>query len=99
MINGMFSDLFRSSWLSRLAALLLGTSMNALKSRLDPAVYNGAYLLGLNGVTVKSHGGADEIAFAHALDVAIDAAKHNLPEVLSPILQSKIDNNQTAETN
>lgn len=99
MVNGMFSDLFRSSWLNRLAALLLGTSMNALKSRLDPAVYNGAYLLGLNGVTVKSHGGADEIAFAHALDVAIDAAKHNLPEVLSPILQSKIDNNQTAETN
>ena len=99
MVNGMFSDLFRSSWLNRFAALLLGTSMNALKSRLDPAVYNGAYLLGLNGVTVKSHGGADEIAFAHALDVAIDAAKHNLPEVLSPILQSKIDNNQTAETN
>jgi glycerol-3-phosphate acyltransferase PlsX len=48
----------------------------------------------LNGVTVKSHGGANEVAFGCALDVAIEAAKHNLPEVLSPILQSKLDSNQ-----
>jgi glycerol-3-phosphate acyltransferase PlsX len=82
-----------------LAALLLGRGMSALKLRLDPAQYNGAYLLGLNGVAVKSHGGAGEIAFASALDVAIDAAKHNLPQVLSPILQDMIDNNHSVKTN
>jgi len=60
-----------------------------LRRRLDPAVYNGAYLLGLTRVVVKSHGGADEQAFGYALDVAIEAAKRNLPEVLSPILQAK----------
>lgn len=99
MVSAMVADLFTSNWLNRLAALLLGGSMEALKSRLDPAHYNGAYLLGLNGVTVKSHGGANEIAFGCALDVAIEAAKHNLPEVLSPILQSMIEHNQTAKTN
>lgn len=72
--------------------------MVRLKARLDPSRYNGAYLLGLNGVTVKSHGGADEIAFACALDVAIEGAKHNLPQVLSPILESKMHINHTAKT-
>jgi glycerol-3-phosphate acyltransferase PlsX len=62
-----------------------------LRAQLDPAIYNGAYFLGLNGVVVKSHGRATKAAFVHALDVAIDAAEHNLPEVLSPILKQKID--------
>lgn len=99
MVSGMVADMFRGSWLNRLVAWLLRGPMDALKSDLDPARYNGAYLLGLNGVVVKSHGGADAIAFGHALDVAIEAAKHNLPEVLSPILQSRIDNNQTGKSN
>lgn len=99
MVSDMVTDLFRGSWLHRLAALLLGRGMSALKLRLDPAQYNGAYLLGLNGVAVKSHGGAGEVAFASALDVAIDAAKHNLPQVLSPILQDMIDNNHSVKTN
>lgn len=72
--------------------------MTTLKARLNPAHYNGAYLLGLNGVTVKSHGGADANAFGCALDVAIEGAKHNLPQVLSPILESKMPINHTANT-
>ena len=95
MVSGMVKDLLRRSWLTRLGAAMLGGRLTALRSRLDPAQYNGAYLLGLNGVTVKSHGGADQIAFGHALDVAIEAAKHNLPDVLSSVLQGKIDHNQT----
>ena len=39
---------------------------------LDPRRYNGAVFLGLNGVVVKSHGGADAEGFAHAVDVAMD---------------------------
>jgi glycerol-3-phosphate acyltransferase PlsX len=98
MVGGMVDDLFRSSWLNRLAEILLGGSMTTLKARLNPAHYNGAYLLGLNGVTVKSHGGADANAFGCALDVAIEGAKHNLPQVLSPILESKMPINHTANT-
>ena len=92
MINGMFKALLASSWVARIGAIFMRTLLVELKSRLDPAFYNGAYLLGLNGVVVKSHGGASKKAFGHALDVALDAAKHNLPGVLSPILQGRMEN-------
>ena len=92
MINGMFKELLASSWTARMGAFLMRRKFLELKARLDPAFHNGAYLLGLNGVVIKSHGGASEKAFGHAIDVAIEAAKHNLPRVLSPILQRKMDN-------
>ena len=47
---------------------------------LDPRRYNGAVMLGLNGVVVKSHGGADAEGFAHALDVAMDMVVHRFNE-------------------
>ena len=43
---------------------------------MDPRRYNGAILLGLNGVVVKSHGGTDALGFAHAVDVAMDMVTH-----------------------
>ena len=89
MIGGMIRESMGSSWLSRLLSLFMAGTLRDLRRRLDPAAYNGAYLLGLTKVVVKSHGGADEQAFGHALDVAIEAAKRNLPEVLTPILQAK----------
>ena len=44
---------------------------------MDPRRYNGAILLGLNGVVVKSHGGTDALGFAHAVDVAMDMVTHH----------------------
>ena len=87
-IGQMLVELFRSNWLGRLAALLLARPLRGLRASLDPARYNGAYLLGLNGVVVKSHGAADTVAFGYALDVAIDAATKNLPAALLPELQA-----------
>jgi len=89
MVSTMFREAVGNSWLAKLALMLVKTPLLKLKAQLDPAIYNGAYFLGLNGVVVKSHGGASQAAFVHALDVAIDAAEHNLPEVLSPILVHK----------
>lgn len=83
-ISHMLAELFRGNWLGRLAALLLAKPLRGLRAQLDPARYNGAYLLGLNGVVVKSHGAADTVAFGYALDVAIDAATRNLPAALLP---------------
>lgn len=57
-----------------------------LKSSIQPSLFNGAYLLGIDGVVVKSHGGADVDGFANALERAINAARHQLPSVLSPLL-------------
>jgi len=46
--------------------------------RIDGRYYNGAMLVGLNGVVVKSHGGADETAFANAVEVAVELSRHNI---------------------
>jgi glycerol-3-phosphate acyltransferase PlsX len=91
MIGGMITDVLAKTWFTK---LLMAAPLAALKAKLDPSQYNGAFLLGLNGVVVKSHGGADAESYSHALEVAIAAAKHNLPEVLSPILQAKLDKNE-----
>jgi glycerol-3-phosphate acyltransferase PlsX len=58
---------FERNPLSRLAALLAYPVLRALKRRVDPRRYNGATLVGLKGVVVKSHGSADLLAFKHAL--------------------------------
>ena len=68
--------MFRSSWSARLAYLLARPALNWLREWLDPRRYNGAVMLGLNGVVVKSHGGTDAQGFAHAIDVAMDMVVH-----------------------
>ncbi|MBV8031968.1 MAG: phosphate acyltransferase PlsX [Betaproteobacteria bacterium] len=53
---------------------------DALRARMDPARYNGASLLGLRGIVIKSHGGADVAAFGHALENALEEVLNNVPE-------------------
>ena len=60
------------SWLYKIGALLIKPAINAFKARLDPRMYNGAPFMGLKGISVKSHGGTDDIGFANAMRVAIN---------------------------
>jgi glycerol-3-phosphate acyltransferase PlsX len=62
----------KRSLLGRLGALLASGAFRVLKRKLDPRNLNGGVFLGLNGVVVKSHGGADALGFASAIDLAID---------------------------
>jgi len=64
-----------------------GNGFAELKSSIQPSLFNGAYLLGINGVVVKSHGAADIQGFANALERAINAARHQLPTALMPLLK------------
>jgi glycerol-3-phosphate acyltransferase PlsX len=64
---------FSRSWLTKLGALLAGSGLRQFKQMTDMSVYDGAMLLGLNGVVVKSHGSGDEVAFASSIEVALDA--------------------------
>jgi glycerol-3-phosphate acyltransferase PlsX len=70
----------------RLGAVLASGALNTLRRRLDPRALNGGIFLGLNGVVVKSHGGADALGFASALDMAIDMAK---ADVISKIIADR----------
>src|SRR5262249_21766714 len=72
----MFGDFlraaFKHSLLARIGYLFAVDALKKMRERMDPRRYNGAMLLGLNGIVVKSHGGADAPGFAHALRVAVD---------------------------
>lgn len=76
--NGLQSSFLR--FFSR----MLSSGFN---SSLQPSLFNGAYLLGVNGVVVKSHGAADIEGFSAALNRGINAARHQLPKALAPILE------------
>lgn len=67
----MLREVLSSSSLARLGAWLARPALRQMRIRLDPRHYNGAMLLGLNGVCVKSHGGTDALGFANALGVAV----------------------------
>lgn len=64
---------FTRSWYTKLLALIAKPVLRSLKNRFNPDNYNGASLLGLQGVVIKSHGGASVAAFGQAISVAMDA--------------------------
>ena len=76
LILDLLRQVFTSTWSGKLAYLLVRPGLVRLREWLDPRRYNGAVMLGLSGVVVKSHGGADAETFAHAVDVAIDMVTH-----------------------
>ena len=63
---------------TKMAAIASMPVTNALKKRMDPRRFNGASLVGLNGIVVKSHGGTDAFGFESAIKVAIKEVKENM---------------------
>jgi len=80
MLTGFLRAEFKRHWLAKLAALVALPVLKHFRARFDPRGYNGAALLGLQGLVFKSHGAADAFAFGRALARAYDAARHRLPE-------------------
>ncbi len=76
----LLRQIFRGSLAGKLAYLLVRPGLDRMRQWLDPRRYNGAVMLGLNGVVVKSHGGTDAEGFAHAVDVAMDMVTHGFNE-------------------
>ncbi len=76
LVGTMLREVFSSSISAKLGYLLVRPGLERLREWLDPRRYNGAVMLGLSGVVVKSHGGTDAQGFAHALDVAMDMVVH-----------------------
>jgi glycerol-3-phosphate acyltransferase PlsX len=78
MLGGFIREEFTRNPLTKLAALIALPVLNRFKHRVDHRRYNGASLLGLRGLVVKSHGSADAYAFGHAITRACDAARHDV---------------------
>jgi glycerol-3-phosphate acyltransferase PlsX len=79
MITTFIKDEFNRNVFTKLAAVVALPVLNAFKKRVDPRRYNGATLIGLNGTVIKSHGGADRLAFGNAILEAIAEAKNDVP--------------------
>lgn len=71
---------FKRNWFSRLSGLMALRVLKGLGKQLDPAHYNGASLVGLQGIVIKSHGSANVFAFKNAINEAILEVKKNIPE-------------------
>src|SRR5277367_3099999 len=70
---------FTRNPLRKLGALAARPSLNALRTRLDARRYNGATMVGLDGIVIKSHGGADLFGFQRAIEVAVLEARNGVP--------------------
>jgi len=80
LLGGFVREEFTRDPLSRLMALAAYPVLNRFRRRVDPRHYNGASLLGLRGLVLKSHGSADALAFENALRRGYEEARHRLLE-------------------
>ena len=83
LISQIMKEEFKSNILRKIAAIVAWPVVRAMKKRVDHRRYNGATFIGLNGTVVKSHGGADSLAFASAINEAYVEANKNLPKRIS----------------
>ncbi|MGI9228699.1 MAG: phosphate acyltransferase PlsX [Gammaproteobacteria bacterium] len=79
---------FESTFYGRLAAIVSMPILRTMQEKIDPRRYNGASLLGLRGIVIKSHGSADKVSFAHAIDEAIQEVENNVPDRISDQLEA-----------
>ncbi|MCF6211181.1 MAG: phosphate acyltransferase PlsX [Gammaproteobacteria bacterium] len=96
MISHAMKEEFSRNLLTRTAALVALPVLKSLRQRIDPRRYNGASLLGLQGIVVKSHGGADVLAFTYAIREAVKEVEKNIPQRISRHLEALLSERQTA---
>jgi glycerol-3-phosphate acyltransferase PlsX len=88
MITHFLREEFTRSPLTRLIALLAKPVLRGFRHKIDPRRYNGASLIGLQGIVVKSHGSADEVSFANAIKEAVLEVRKNVPQLIGTQLET-----------
>jgi glycerol-3-phosphate acyltransferase PlsX len=91
MVSHFMKQEFKRSWFNKLAAVIAMPVLKAFKAKIDPRVYNGASFLGLRGIVVKSHGGADVFAFTNAINTAIQQVEEDLIQRIDAQLEQIIE--------
>ncbi|WP_241087329.1 phosphate acyltransferase PlsX [Candidatus Vondammii sp. HM_W22] len=91
MISHYLKEGFKRNLFTKLAALVAMPVMSSLRQKIDPRRYNGASLLGLKGIVIKSHGGADIMAFGNAIKMAKKAVYNNVPERIAQRVGAHLD--------
>lgn len=80
MVTHFIRSGFSKNLLTKISGLIAMPVMKAFRSRIEPRNYNGASLLGLRGIVVKSHGGTDVMGFQNAINVAVAEVEHAVPQ-------------------
>jgi glycerol-3-phosphate acyltransferase PlsX len=94
MISHYMKQEFKRNLFTKLAGLVAMPVLNAFKARIDPRTYNGASLVGLKGIVIKSHGSADAFSFSNAIKEAVLEVEKNVPEMISEELGKLLEKRQ-----
>ncbi len=89
LLRHLLIEEFKSRLYGRLAGLVARPILRSLFRRVDPRRYNGASLVGLTGIVVKSHGGADALAFQRAIKVAMVEVDKSVPEQIRSLMEEQ----------
>jgi len=96
MIAQFIRQEFTRNIFTRFAALVAMPVLKAFRRRIDPRRYNGASLLGLRGIVIKSHGSADALSFSNAIKVALVEVRESVPDRISERLQYYLEQSRIA---
>lgn len=98
MIRHFMKAEFTRNLLTKLAALVVLPVLNSLRRRIDPRRYNGAPLVGLRGVVVKSHGGTDKVGFAAAIAIAKKEAQADVANRIALRVEQQLDQSENSQS-
>ena len=94
MISHFMKEEFTKGLYNKIAAMIAMPVLKAFKKRIDPRAYNGASMLGLNGIVIKSHGGADIFSYANAIEIAVLEVEKTVPQHIrsrmEPLLEKAV---------
>ena len=97
LVTNTLKKAFKANLYTQLVALLAIPVLKSFKKTFDTGSYNGASLLGLRGIVIKSHGGADAFAFANAINIAVLEVEKQVPQAITSRLEAIL--NQTTNNN
>jgi len=89
LVSHYLKRAFTRNILTKLQALCSRPVLNGLAVEMDSRNYNGASLVGLNGIVIKSHGSADSYAFQHAIETALVEVRNQVPQQIGSLLEQE----------
>jgi glycerol-3-phosphate acyltransferase PlsX len=93
LITFFLKKFLMGSLISKIGAIIARSALEKFRAHFDPRRYNGAMLVGLNGICVKSHGGTDALGFSHAIQAGVKLVKKDFNEVIKQDLNNLIVKN------
>lgn len=91
LMLSVLKESFMSSWWRKIIGMCAKPALQHLRNKMDPTRYNGASLLGLNGIVVKSHGGASSEAFCYAIGEAFLEAESGVVDLVRDEIASLVN--------